>query len=165
MITKKVCMLGAFSVGKTSLVKRFVESIFSEKYLTTIGVKIDTKIVISGNKEVKIVLWDIQGEDEFRSLQLSYLRGSAGYLLIVDGTREATLSAALEIKKKVENAIGKVPFVMALNKSDIAEDWELDEKVINELKIQGWTIKRTSAKSGMNVEDIFLDLTNKMLEK
>ena len=87
MIQKKICMLGAFAVGKTSLVQRFVKSLFSDRYLTTVGVKIDKKIVTVGDTEVSLVLWDLAGEDEFQSVQTSYLRGASGYLLVIDGTR------------------------------------------------------------------------------
>jgi len=66
MIKKKVCMLGAFAVGKTSLVQRFVNSIFSVKYQTTIGVKIDQKMISLGETEVNLLLWDIHGEDDFQ---------------------------------------------------------------------------------------------------
>ena len=83
---KKVCMLGAFSVGKTSLVKRFVQSIFSETYLTTVGVKIDKKNVELSDRIVTLILWDLAGEDDIASLRMSYLRGSAGYVLVADGT-------------------------------------------------------------------------------
>ena len=70
MIKKKICMLGAFSVGKTSLVKQFVDSIFSEKYQTTIGVKIDKKTLVAKGFEVNLILWDLPGEDDFQSIQI-----------------------------------------------------------------------------------------------
>ena len=78
MIQKKVCMLGAFAVGKTSLVKRFVDSMFSEKYQTTVGVKIDRKRIQLDEQEVNLVLWDIHGEDELQKVRLSYVRGTSG---------------------------------------------------------------------------------------
>jgi small GTP-binding protein len=79
-------MLGGFSVGKTSLIKRFVESVFSEKYLTTVGVKIDTKTVDVQGRSVNLILWDIAGEDDTATIRMSYLRGCSGYLLVADGT-------------------------------------------------------------------------------
>jgi GTPase SAR1 family protein len=78
MIQKKVCMLGSFSVGKTSLVRRFVESMFSDAYLTTVGVKIDKKpLQVEGN-DLTLMLWDIYGEDDFQKMRMSYLRGARG---------------------------------------------------------------------------------------
>ena len=64
MIQQKLCMLGSFAVGKTSLVGRFVRQMFSDRYLTTVGVRIDKKELVVAGREVKLVLWDIHGEDE-----------------------------------------------------------------------------------------------------
>ena len=164
MIQKKVCMLGGFAVGKTSLVSRFVKSIFSEKYLTTVGVKIDKKTVTAGAQEVTLVLWDINGQDEFQDVQESYLRGTSGYLLVVDGTRRATLETAAKLQEKAEAVAGNVPFVVVLNKSDLATEWQVDERGIVKFAEQGWTIVRTSAKTGEGVEETFLKLTLAMLK-
>src|SRR4029453_515125 len=95
MIQKKICMIGAYAVGKTSLVTRFVESIFSTKYLTTVGVKINKKTITLDGKEITLILWDLHGEDEFQKLRLSYLRGSSGYILVADGTRRDTLEKVI----------------------------------------------------------------------
>jgi GTPase SAR1 family protein len=66
-------MLGAYAVGKTSLVARFVRGIFSDKYLTTVGVKIDKKTIEIANREMSLILWDLAGEDEFYQVRRSYL--------------------------------------------------------------------------------------------
>ena len=91
MIQKKICMLGGYAVGKTSLVSRYVSSMFSEKYMTTIGVKIDKKGVDTEKDRVELVIWDIYGQDDFQKVRMSYLRGASGYLLVLDGTRGGTL--------------------------------------------------------------------------
>ena len=87
MIQKKICMIGASGVGKTSLIAKFVHSMFSDKYLTTVGVKIDKKTVSVDGAEVMLMIWDLAGDDDFQRLQISYLRGTSGYLLVADGTR------------------------------------------------------------------------------
>lgn len=163
MIQKKICMLGAFATGKTSLVARFVSSIFSEKYHTTVGVKIDKKIINTDNQDVMLMLWDLAGEDEFNKVQMSYLRGSAGYILVVDGTRRATLDKAFSLQKNVESSLGKIPFVVVLNKCDLTEDWEIDSVTIDDLSTQGITVINSSAKTGQGVEELFLSLTKKIL--
>ena len=94
MIQKKICTIGAFAVGKTSLIRRYVDSIFSEKYLTTVGVKIDKKPVNVLGQDVTLILWDIHGEDDFQEINMNYLRGSSAYILVVDGTRYSTLEKA-----------------------------------------------------------------------
>lgn len=157
-------MLGTFAVGKTSLVARFVKSIFSEKYHTTVGVKIDKKTVTTGDQEVTLVLWDIHGEDEFQKIRQSYLRGTAGYLLVVDGTRRPTLELAVALQQNVEGIVGKVPFILLLNKCDLTEEWEIAEVAIEALRARGWTVIKTSAKTGQGVEEAFTALTRSMLE-
>lgn len=164
MLQKKICMVGAFATGKTSLVAKFVYSIFSEKYQTTVGVKIDKKTVTVQDKELNLILWDLYGEDEFQKLRTSYLRGSSGYLLVVDGTRKSTLQKALELQKRVEDNLGKVPFILVLNKWDLQDEWELDSENIEAVEQKGWTVIKTSAKTGLNVEEIFNTLATKILE-
>ncbi|MEL6459572.1 MAG: Rab family GTPase [Cyanobacteria bacterium J06621_15] len=164
MLQKKICMVGAFATGKTSLVAKFVYSIFSEKYQTTVGVKIDRKTVTVQEQELNLILWDLYGEDEFQKLRTSYLRGSSGFLLVVDGTRNSTLQTALELQQRVEGSIGKVPFILVLNKWDLQDEWELDSEKIEAIENQGWTVIKTSAKTGLNVEEIFQTLATKILE-
>ncbi|NJO41370.1 MAG: GTP-binding protein [Cyanobacteria bacterium CRU_2_1] len=164
MIQKKVCMVGAFATGKTSLVARFVSSIYSETYQTTVGVKIDKKLVQMGEQGLMLILWDLHGEDDFQKLRLSYLRGSSGYFLVVDGTRRATLDKAYILQSKVEAEIGVVPFVLLLNKTDLQDDWELEDSAIAEAVNKGWTVIKSSAKTGLGVEEAFLTLSRKMLE-
>ncbi|AFY33132.1 Rab family GTPase [Calothrix sp. PCC 7507] len=165
MLQKKICMVGAFATGKTSLVARFVNSIFSDNYHTTVGVKIDKKIVNIQNKIVNLILWDLYGEDEFQKVRMSYLRGSAGYLLVVDGTRKNTLEKALNLQLRVEDTIGKVPFIMILNKWDINDEWEISADDIDAVIQQGWTVIKTSAKNGLGVEEVFHTLTQEIINE
>src|ERR1700741_4519841 len=130
---KKICMLGGFSVGKTSLVKRFVESVFSESYLTTVGVKIDKRTVESAGRLVNLILWDLAGEDDISSLRMGYLRGAAGYVLVADGTRPSTLQVALSLRRRVEADFGPLPFVLLLNKYDVTDQWEIGDDALASL--------------------------------
>ncbi len=163
MIHKKICMLGGFAVGKTSLVARYVTSLFSDKYLSTVGVKIDKKQVAVDGRDVTLMLWDIAGQDDFQSVQESQLRGMAGYLLVVDGTRRATLETARQLQQRATASVGPVPFILLLNKTDLASEWEIDEQAFFKLAEQGWRVIRTSAKTGEGVEDAFEALTRAML--
>jgi len=155
MIQKKICMLGAFAVGKTSLVGQFVSSLFSEDYLTTVGVKIDKKTVAVAGEEITLMLWDIAGEDDLQNVRMSYLRGAAGYLLVIDGTRTATLEIGRGLVERAHDTLGDVPFVAVVNKSDLVDEWELGEGAIERLEDDGWTVVKTSAKTGEGVEDAF----------
>lgn len=159
---KKVCMLGAFSVGKTSLVKRFVQSIFSETYLTTVGVKIDKKNVELSDRIVTLILWDLAGEDDIASLRMSYLRGSAGYVLVADGTRPATLEIALSLRRRVEADLGSLPFVLLVNKNDLREQWAISDEDVEGLRGNGWWVRSTSARTGEGVDDAFRALAERV---
>jgi small GTP-binding protein len=165
MLQKKICMLGSFSVGKSSLVRRFVESMFDEQYHTTIGVKVDKKVVSVSGADVMLVLWDIYGEDAFQTMRMSYLRGMHGYLLVVDGTRRQTLDDALALNDRVVSEIGKVPAVLALNKFDLADQWEIEPARETQLTAAGWALQHTSAKTGDAVEKAFLQLAQMMPAK
>ncbi len=163
-IKRKICMLGAFAVGKTSLVSRFVSSMFSEKYLTTVGVKVDKKVVTVDGQDVALLIWDIYGEDALQQIRSSYVRGAAGYLLVVDGTRADTLDIANGIRARMERELGPVPFVLMVNKADLQEAWQIEETQLDALRAQGCTVLPCSALTGEGVEDGFLRLATEMHE-
>ena len=162
MIQKKICLLGAFAVGKTSLVARFVKSIYSDQYLTTVGVKVDKKIVSLGDKEVNLIVWDLAGEDEFQKVSMDYLRGAAGYLLVADGTRLSTLETARLLRQRVADNIGDIPFVFIINKNDLSAEWEIDDQAIADCQATGWNVIKSSAKTSEGVEEAFKLLAEKL---
>ena len=163
MIQKKICLIGAYAVGKTSLVARFVRSIFSEKYHTTLGVKIDKKIVATAGGEVMLMIWDLAGEDEFIGIELDYMRGAAGYLVVVDGTRRSSLERAVALQQRIAERLGPVPFLLLVNKADLENEWEVGKADLEKLSDDGWRILRTSAKSGQGVEAAFLSLAGSLV--
>ncbi|MBT3191714.1 MAG: GTP-binding protein [Verrucomicrobia bacterium] len=164
MVKRKICMLGAFSVGKTSLVSRFVHSLFSEKYHTTIGVKVDKKQVVVNGEDAALMIWDIYGEDDIQEVRMNYVRGAAGYLLVADGTRSDTLDVARQIRNRVVRDIGDIPFVLLINKSDLTEEWEFSDETLEALKAEGWLTVLTSAKTGEGVEKGFSLLADAIIE-
>ncbi len=164
MIKKKVCMLGAFAVGKTSLVQQYVHSLFSDKYHTTVGVKVDKKRVVVKDTPVDLILWDIYGEDEFQEVRASYLRGASGCLLVVDGTRRYTLDTAHALVKRTQVAVGDIPMVFVFNKTDLMDQWEIENEHLRDTKNNGFVVIQTSAKDGSGVEEAFTALAEMMLE-
>jgi small GTP-binding protein len=162
MLKRKICLLGSYGVGKTSLVARFVHSLFSDKYQTTIGVKIDKKILSIDDREVTLMLWDMAGEEDNAPVRLNQLRDASGYILVVDGTRASTLDVARSIQQRVETEIGNHPFLVLVNKADLRETWEIPDSVWEDLTAMGWTILETSAKTGAHVEEAFLTLTSRI---
>ncbi len=163
MMQKKICILGTYAVGKTSLTDRFATSIFSERYRTTVGVHIQKKTVEANGDSLVLIIWDLAGEDEFVKLRTAYLRGASGYILVADGTRTDTLDRAMELQERAAAALGDVPFLLAINKADLAADWSVDEARLRELTDRGWPVLRTSAKTGHGVEAAFVGLANRML--
>jgi small GTP-binding protein len=167
MIQKKVCMLGAAGVGKTSLVSRFVRSIFSDKYLTTVGVKIDKKVVALGDTEMTLMLWDLAGEEKGFPIKSHSLRGASGIFLVADG-HKSSLRTALDLRERVRDELGPVPCVLAANKIDLCkESWsweytleELDERTEN-LGLVPFT---TSALTGTGV-DLAFEYLARQLQK
>ena len=155
MLQKKVCVLGAYAVGKTSLISRFVKSVFSEKYHTTVGVKIDKKEVQLESGTSRLMLWDLAGEDDFSKVRLSFLRGSSGYLLVVDPTRPDTFQVAESLREQVARSEKTLPIVVLMNKADLELEWELNHALIELWEQAGLTVLKTSAKTGANVENAF----------
>jgi small GTP-binding protein len=164
VLKKKICMLGYYGAGKTSLVSQFVNQLFAEKYQTTVGVKIDKKVMHVDGNELTLMLWDVAGEEDDAPVNMKYVRGSSGYLLVVDGRRRKTLDAALSIQRRVETELGPRPFVVLVNKSDERTSWEVPDSALAELTALGWTVLETSAKTGANVEQAFLTLAAGILK-
>jgi small GTP-binding protein len=164
MYKKKICMLGSYGVGKTSLVARFVRSQYSDTYQTTVGVKVDKKTVDVDGKEVILMLWDMAGEEDNAPVKLNQVKDAAGYLLVVDGTRSRTLDVARSIQQRVAAEVGARPFLVLVNKVDLRETWEIPDSAWQELAAAGWDVVETSAKSGQRVEEAFLSLTTRMLQ-
>jgi len=153
MLQKKVCMLGAFAVGKTSLVSRFVHSLFSDRYLTTVGVKVDKKQIVADGRNLTLLLWDIPGEDNLQEVRRSYLTGMHGYLLVSDITRPATIETGLELHRRAQGVVGEVPCVFLLNKCDLRPA-EKSAAVLDHLVLPMRSFA-TSAREGTQVEAAF----------
>ena len=157
-------MLGAFAVGKTSLVQRFVNSIFSDKYLTTIGVKIDQKLVSIDDNQVNLLLWDIHGEDDFQKVKSSYIMGASGYFIVMDGTRGETFQVGMQLLDLAKSAAPNAKCIILINKSDLKSNWEISEDQRNELVSKGYLVFETSAKDNIDVENAFVELSKLMIK-
>ena len=159
---RKVCMLGDFGVGKTSLVARYMRNTFSDTYLTTVGVKVDSKEVDLGELGVlKLVVWDIAGRSVLDALNMSYLRGASGLLLVADGTREASLRTAIDLLLQSRSVLEDAEAVLIVNKLDRVERWEVGPSALAGLR-QTMPVIETSALSGDGVEQAFLELAKRL---
>ena len=130
MIQKKVCILGPTGVGKTSLVKQFVEGIFSDKYKTTIGVKIDKKQVNKDGLGVQLLIWDLEGIDRYCGFNPRYLRGATAYIVVVDQTRSQSLLEGMEILAMAQEHYPDIPAFFVVNKEDLPSSWHWSEEKV-----------------------------------
>lgn len=158
-IVKKVVLVGHFGVGKTSLVKRYVHESFSEAYLTTIGVKIDKKVVEINDQKVKLMLWDIAGESAAIKIPKKYLSGANGVIYVFDLTRKETYENIQRDLFEVNKCIKDNHCVVLANKSDLVAKEQIQEVRTT----TGIEFLPTSAKTGDNVENAFVQLVSKMI--
>ena len=165
--SKKICLLGASGVGKTSLVKRFVEGIFDETYRTTIGVQLYDKLITCDEGQVKLNVWDLEGKDDPQHVQHDdSLENANGYILVADVTRPNTLHVVknlLETSKRHSKEEKSHPFVLLINKQDIPHSPAVTTRAI-EIFGDSSKIFETSAKTGERVNEAFDYLAKQMLE-
>lgn len=162
-LSKKVCLLGDFSVGKTSLIRRFVEGLFEERYLSTIGVKVDRKVIAlsTSTAEVRLalMLWDLAGGPDIGPVVPSYYRGSSGAVIACDLTRPATLPGVAKYAKDFLTMNPAARLVIAANKADLVEERCLtDDELAAVSAAINAPLFLTSAKTGQQVEAMFQQL-------
>jgi len=167
-LQRKACLLGDFAVGKTSLVRRFVYDLFSEKYMTTIGVKVSRKMVAvprNGNAvELTLMLWDLAGSEEFDQVRTSYLRGASGAVLVCDLTRPETLANLPQYANQLLHLNPEARLVVVANKLDLSDQRQLSSAQVEEAagKLNA-PYYLTSAKVGIEVETLFRHLGRLLL--
>lgn len=142
-------------MGKTSLVRRFVEGVFDDRYLKTLGVKIDRRVVETDHGPASLIVWDVQGVEEQLPLNPRHLAGMVGYLLVVDASRPDTIGAAESLRATLD---AELPFVVVANKADLVEDWHGPDAKVAALAARAIAHVRTSALDGSNVDRAFAEL-------
>ncbi|RAV28010.1 Rab family GTPase [Sinomicrobium soli] len=158
-VSKKIVLLGHFGVGKTSLVRRFVENTFSDNYKVTIGVHILKKEVILPENQVNLIIWDIEGNEDISATRSSYLMGSHGFIYVFDTTRRSTFEHLEHDLDHLRNHYNNVPVTVVGNKNDLITPAHLRENRPLFKRADFFT----SARTGKNVELIFEDVTKKMM--
>ncbi|MCX7707747.1 MAG: GTP-binding protein [Anaerolineae bacterium] len=159
-LSKKICLLGDFAVGKTSLVRRFVYNLFDDRYLSTIGVKVSRKVIMMPRAdeivELTLMVWDLAGSEEFSVVRSSYLRGAAGAIVVCDLTRSATLETVPTYLAELRRLNPAAALVLAANKADLNEKHEVSAtQVEQQATALGIPCFITSARTGANVEAAF----------
>ncbi len=170
MTNFKICLLGAFSVGKSSLMRRFVHEVFDDRYTTTLGVKIETREVYLDSGTVKLVIWDMEGAEYadpeaelVNSRMQAYLRGVNAVLLVADGTRPATQRIAARLSDWLHAQLPGTPAVLLLNKSDLKDKWQPCTWEPGS-SLGSLDCLATSALTGENVEEAFNRLAQFLTE-
>ena len=173
IISRKICLLGDFSVGKTSLIRRFVERQFSDKYLSTVGVKISRKTVNLKSRShqksmsVQMMIWDLEGNTKFKAITPTYMQGARSAVIVGDLTRKATLEHIPDHIQSFLSVNSKGFIIVALNKSDLIPQDELAEisnfpQFNSHAQVLGTYL--TSAKTGVSVDQVFSKLAFKMIQ-
>jgi small GTP-binding protein len=165
-VIKKICLIGAGEVGKTSLIKRYILDIFDDKYLKTLGTKVSKKEIMLEypDKDLKLnltlLIWDIMGQATFRSLlQESYFFGAAGALAVCDSTRARTLDSLQDWVKSLYKVVGEKPIIILANKCDLKENRKITDDMLEKVAANyNATYLYTSAMTGDNVEHAFYEL-------
>lgn len=160
MLSRKVIITGSFGVGKTSLFNRFVYARFDEKYLTTIGVKVDKRTVEVDDTEISLLLWDIAGEVRQDKVPKSYFLGAAGIIYVFDLSRPSTYDNLAADLEYLRGLLPDAKVMCVGNKADLLNDTE-QATIQQRLMIN--TDYLTSAKTGENVEQLFYDLAKTLV--
>jgi small GTP-binding protein len=158
--SRKVVLVGHFGVGKSSLVRRFVQNTFSDNYIVTIGVHILKKEIKINDLDLTLIIWDIEGKDDIEKVRSSYLLGTSGFIYVIDPTRPQTFERFNDEKAFIIENFPTAQLVSVANKTDLIDIEEfkilLTEKEIN---IDYFA----SAKLGMEVENVFQTIGMKMI--
>jgi small GTP-binding protein len=175
-LSKKVCLLGDFAVGKTSLVRRFVYNLFDDKYISTIGVKVSRKTVAVQRDdevvELAMMLWDLAGSEEFDRVRASYLRGASGAVFVCDLTRPETIDSVQQYVKELHAASPAAHLIVAASKLDLVESSSVNSLTpVGQEQAQaaaaslGAACYLTSAKTGKDVETMFRHLGRQLVKR
>lgn len=173
-VSKKVCLLGDFAVGKTSLVRRFVYDLFDDKYISTIGVKVSRKTVAVHREDelldLTLMLWDLAGSEEFDRVRASYLRGASGAVLVCDLTRPDTLNGVHRYLQELQEISPGAHVIVAANKLDLVQQPPVGSRPALDLEQVraaaaglGAPFYLTSAKTGDEVEALFRYLGQRLV--
>jgi small GTP-binding protein len=159
--SKKVVLLGHFGVGKTSLIRRFVENSFSDNYKVTIGVHISKKVLkLDKDRSVSLIIWDLEGTDELASIRNSLLLGTHGIIYVFDLSRPSTFADLDKNIELIKNRLSETPMIIVGNKKDLINK----EKLESLQQQQSFPFDfLTSAKTGNTVPDAFQHLAKALI--
>ena len=166
--TVKIITLGESSVGKTSILAKYVDDIFDINMISTLGVDFKRKTEIIDNKQINIKVWDTAGQECFRNIQKIYYHNTEGVLLVFDLTSRETFE---QLNYWFENIKIECPKDVAIclvgNKSDLKDHIDVSDEDINEYLKKNNNPKffKTSAATGENIKEVFQYISREIMEK
>jgi small GTP-binding protein len=162
MISRKVILTGSFGVGKTSLFNQFIYQKFDDKYLTTIGVKVNNKVIEVSDNKVSMMVWDIAGEVSQDKVPVSYFLGATGIIYVMDLSRPLTFANLEADIQFLRDVAPNGDILIIANKVDLVTNEQL-ASIAQDVPL-AWDYA-TSAKTGENVEALFLDMAKRLLDQ
>lgn len=161
-ISKKIVLIGHFGVGKSSLIRRFVENTFTENYKVTIGVHVFKKdVTLDEDKDINLIIWDLEGNDDIENTRPSYLIGTNGFIYVFDLTRPSTFEKLESEIDYIKQRFPKEPIIIVGNKKDlVTNDFIKENKHSFKPRVDFYT----SAKLGTKVEDLFTKLAKELIK-
>ena len=162
-VNKKICIVGDLASGKTSIARRFVNNVCPEKYCFTMGVNVNKKLISFKNRKINLEIWDFCGQDHVVKISPDCLKDADGYFLVIDSSRASSYNMAILIQEKLKKNRIKAPFVCLLNKFDLSRSKQgrLAKSSLDAIQLKGWSIMKTSAKTGMGINSAFTALIEK----
>ena len=162
MISKKIILTGSFGVGKTSLFNRFIYQQFSDKYLTTIGVKVNNKTIKIDDESISMMVWDIAGEVSQDKVPASYFLGASGIIYVMDLSRPLTFVNLESDIQFLRDLLPNGTIIIVANKKDLVTEEQLE--TIRQELARPFDYS-TSAKTGENVEELFIEMGKRLLHR
>jgi small GTP-binding protein len=169
-IDKKIVLIGDPAVGKTSLVRRFVQNTFDDKYIASIGVKVSKKTmefkICGTDVQLDMMIFDVLGQHDFHRLRRMYVDGANGAMLVCDLSRLDTIESIESFwYPEMEKIVGKIPMIILGNKCDLADEFSDGASLLKAVSgILSLPTQLCSAKTGVGVEDAFMRIGREVLE-